>query len=53
MISTPLDKYEVDVYELAEHLAKETGLEFSKKKNRVMFLKEERLLNVLGISAEK
>jgi len=32
MISTPLDKYEADVYELAEHLAKEAGLEYSKKK---------------------
>jgi len=49
MISTPLDKYEADVYELAEHLANETGLEFSKKKNRVMFLKDEKLLKVLGI----
>jgi hypothetical protein len=49
MISTPLDKYEVDVYELAEHLAKETGMEYSKKKNRVLFLKEERLLRVIGI----
>lgn len=49
MISTPLDKYEQDVYELAEHLANETGLEYSKKKNRVMFLKEEKLLKVLGI----
>ncbi len=49
MISTPLDKYEVDVYELAEQLAKETGLDYSKKKNRVMFLKEEKLLKVLGI----
>lgn len=49
MISTPLDKYEADVYELAEGLAKETGLEYSKKKNRVMFLKEEKLLKVLGI----
>ena len=27
MISTPLDKYEADVYELAEHLARETGLD--------------------------
>jgi hypothetical protein len=52
MISTPLDKYEADVYELAEHLAKETGLEYSKKKNRVMFLKDEKLLKALGISAE-
>ena len=49
MISTPLDKYEADVYELAEHIANETGLEYSKKKNRVMFLKEEKLLNLLGI----
>jgi hypothetical protein len=53
MISTPLDKYEADVYELAEHLARETGLEYSKKKNRVMFLKEEKLLKALGISAKK
>jgi hypothetical protein len=49
MISTPLDRYETDVYELAEHLAKETGLDYSKKKNRVMFLKGEKLLQVLGI----
>lgn len=50
MISTPLDKYEADVYELAEQLEKETGLEGSKKKNRVMFLKGEKLLKVLGIT---
>jgi len=49
MISTPLDKYEEDVYELAEYLAKETGLGYSKKKNRVMFLKDDRLLKLLGI----
>ncbi|HJR79526.1 MAG TPA: hypothetical protein VJ821_05590 [Anaerolineales bacterium] len=49
MISTPLDKYEGDVYELAEGLAAETGLDYSKKKNRVIFPKEERLLKVLGI----
>ena len=49
MVSTPLDKYEADVYELAEKLARETGLEPSKKKNRVMFMKEEKLLRVLGI----
>jgi len=53
MISTPLDKYEADVYELAEHLANETGLDYSKKKNRVMFLKEEKLLKTLGISEQK
>jgi hypothetical protein len=49
MISTPLDKYEGDIYELAEALAKETGLEYSKKKNRVIFPKEEMLLKMLGI----
>lgn len=37
MISTPLDKYEPDVYELAEIIAKQTGLSYSKKKNRVVF----------------
>jgi hypothetical protein len=49
MISTPLDKYEDDVYELAERLAGETGLDYSKKKNRVMFLKDDRLIKLLGI----
>jgi len=49
MISTPLDKYEEDVYDLAEQLAKETGMEYSIKKNRVIFLKEQKLLTVLGI----
>jgi hypothetical protein len=49
MISTPLDKYEGDVYELAEHLGRETGLEYSKKKNRVIFQKDDRLLKLLGI----
>jgi hypothetical protein len=49
MISTPLDKYEGDIYELAEHLASQTGLDYSKKKNRVIFLKDDHLLKVLGI----
>ena len=49
MISTPLDKYEADVYELAESLSRETGLDYLKKKNRVIFLKEEILLKRLGI----
>jgi hypothetical protein len=49
MISTPLDKYEEDVYELAEALAQETGLDCSKKKNRVIFPKNEKLLKLLGI----
>lgn len=49
MVSTPLDKYEEDVYELAESLARETGLDYSKKKNRVIFPRDERLLKVLGL----
>ena len=49
MISTPLDKYEADIYELAERLAAATGLDYSKKKNRVIFPKEDGLLQVLGI----
>jgi hypothetical protein len=49
MISTPLDKYEGDVYDLAEGLAGETGLDYSKKKNRVIFPKDDRLLQILGI----
>jgi hypothetical protein len=50
MVSTPLDKYEDDVYDLAEQLAGETGLGYSKKKNRVIFLKDERILRLLGIT---
>jgi hypothetical protein len=50
MISTPLDKYEEDVYELADYLEKETGLDYSKKKNRVIFPKEDELLKRLGIN---
>lgn len=49
MISTPLDKYEEDVYDLAEHLAAETGLDYSKKKNRVIFPKDDQLLKRLGL----
>jgi hypothetical protein len=49
MISTPLDKYEADVYELAEALGRETGLDYAKKKNRVIFPKDERLLRLLGV----
>jgi hypothetical protein len=37
------------VYELAESLSRETGLSYSKKKNRVIFLKEEILLKRLGV----
>ena len=49
MVSTPLDRYEPDVYELAELLSKETGLSYSKKKNRVIFSKDPNLLNLLDI----
>lgn len=49
MVSTPLDRYESDVYELAELLRDETGLDYSKKKNRVNFPKDTELLNLLGV----
>jgi hypothetical protein len=49
MVSTPLDRYEPDVYELAEVLSKETGLSYSKKKNRVIFSKTPELLALLGM----
>jgi len=49
MVSTPLDRYESDVYELAETINAATGLSYSKKKNRVIFLKEPKLLKLLGI----
>ena len=50
MVSTPLDQYESDVYELAELLHKETGLGYSKKKNRVNFPKAPELLTLLGVN---
>jgi len=50
MVSTPLDRYESDVYELAELLSKETGLSYSKKKNRVNFPKAPELLKLLGVT---
>jgi hypothetical protein len=49
MVSTPLDRYESDVYELAEQLIKETGLKYSKKKNRVSFPKDPSLLSLLNL----
>jgi hypothetical protein len=49
MVSTPLDRYESDVYELAELLSEETGLSYSKKKNRVIFPKDPKLLKVIGV----
>ena len=48
-ISTPLDRYEPDVYEVAELLREETGLSYSKKKNRVIFPKNPKLLKLLGV----
>lgn len=51
MVSSPLDQYEADVYELAELLSKETGLSYSKKKNRVNFPKDPNLLKLLGLQA--
>jgi hypothetical protein len=52
MISTPLDQYEADVYELAELINKETGLSYSKKKNRVIFEKDILLDQLFGIDQQ-
>jgi hypothetical protein len=49
MVSTPLDQYESDVYELAEVLGKATGLSYSQKKNRVIFPKDPQLIELLGV----
>jgi hypothetical protein len=52
---TPLDKYKADVYKLADHTpsvpptAETGGVDYSKKKNRLMFLKDETLLKLPGI----
>jgi hypothetical protein len=47
-----LDRYEPDVYELAELLSKETGLSYSKKKNRVNFPKDPKLLELLRVDGQ-
>jgi len=51
MVSTPLDRYESDVYELAELLRDATGVDYTKKKNRVTFPKDTELLKLLGINS--
>lgn len=47
MISTPMEKYEKDVYELAELLKKLTDLDYISKKNRVVFKRNQKLMSVL------
>lgn len=49
MVSTPLDRYEEDVYEMAELLKDKTGLDYSKKKNRVVFPVTQELLALLEV----
>jgi hypothetical protein len=49
MISTPLDRYEADVYELAELISRETGLDYSKKKNRTIFPKNSKVLELFSL----
>lgn len=50
IISTPLDKYQDDVYELAGRIEKMLRLEGFKKKNRVRFEKNDKILDLLGLS---
>jgi hypothetical protein len=46
---SPLDIHvDPDGYELADDIVQETGLEYSKK-NRMRFLREEKLVRVLGL----
>jgi len=49
MISTPLDQYEADVYSLAEKISEATGLTFSKKKNRVIFQRDAKIIHIIGV----
>jgi len=51
MVSTPLDRYESDIYELAELLRDAASVDYSKKKNRVIFPKDPELLKLLGIKS--
>ena len=50
MISTPLDQYESDIYSLAEQISKAIGLDYSKKKNRVVFEITPELLDLFKIT---
>jgi hypothetical protein len=52
MISTPMDRYERDVYELADLIRNETGLEYSKKKNRVVLPRSPELMERLAVDTE-
>jgi len=49
MISTPLDRYEADIYELAELISKKTSMNYSKKKNRTIFLKDSKILELFSL----
>jgi len=47
MISTPMNKYSDDVYELAQEISRQTSETYSAKKNRVVFKKTENLMRIL------
>lgn len=49
LISTPMDKYQEDVYKVAEKIILSTGIEGFKKKNRVRFEKTQEILDLLGL----
>lgn len=48
-VSTFMDKYQSDVYEIAEKICNASGLEGFKKKNRVRFEKTSKITNLLGL----
>jgi hypothetical protein len=48
-ISTPMNKYEKDVYELAGLISKKIKQDFSKKKNRAVFKRTVKINKLLGV----
>lgn len=50
MVSTPMDRYENDVFEVAQVLEEKSGIKGVKRKNRVRFEKDDKLLSELSIN---
>lgn len=52
MISTPLDKYQQDIFEISNQITSLTKVPHTKKKNRASFPKEPSILKLLGLSTQ-
>lgn len=48
-ISTPMDKYESDIYELADEIRSLTQSSYTQKKNRAIFSKQNEILTLFGL----